>query len=155
MNMRNLFGIQEPIRPDRRTMLKQAAAGFGYLAFAGLCAEANPPSVEQGPLAPLLAIAFGQRMLPQDLIELLREHAREPAQLGRGLGAAAVEQQPERLVAEADRSERQDVEPGVLERRRRPAPPVRGAMRRRIIRLTPGVERVDQRVVPVLERHDE
>src|SRR5215510_3156739 len=53
MNMNNLFGIQEPIRLDRRTMLKRAAAGFGYLAFAGLCAEAaSPPSAPPGPLSP-------------------------------------------------------------------------------------------------------
>jgi hypothetical protein len=52
MNIGNLFGIQEPIRLDRRTMLKQVAGGFGYLAFAGLCAEANPPSLGTGPLAP-------------------------------------------------------------------------------------------------------
>jgi hypothetical protein len=52
MNISNLFGIQEPSRLDRRTMLKQAAAGFGYLAFAGLCAEANPPSEGPGSLTP-------------------------------------------------------------------------------------------------------
>jgi hypothetical protein len=52
MNMNNFFGHPEPIRLDRRTMLKQAAAGFGYLAFAGLCAEASPPSATPGPLSP-------------------------------------------------------------------------------------------------------
>ena len=52
MNLNNIFGHQEPIRFDRRTLLKRAACGFGYLAFAGLCAESSPQSVLPGPLSP-------------------------------------------------------------------------------------------------------
>jgi hypothetical protein len=52
MNTNNFFGRPEPIRLDRRTLLKQTAVGFGYLAFAGLCAEASQPSAKPGPLAP-------------------------------------------------------------------------------------------------------
>jgi len=39
MNLNNMI--------DRRTLLKRAACGFGYLAFAGLCAGSSA-----GPLAP-------------------------------------------------------------------------------------------------------
>ena len=43
-------------RPSRRHVLKTASAGFGYLAFAGLCAEAaagaGPAAGYQSPLAP-------------------------------------------------------------------------------------------------------
>src|SRR5262249_10383513 len=53
MNIPSFSGQQPSIPLDRRTMLKHAAAGFGYLAFAGLCAEAaNPPSAKPGPLSP-------------------------------------------------------------------------------------------------------
>src|SRR6516225_966302 len=52
MNSNDFFGHQPPFRLNRRTMLKQAAAGFGYLAFAGLCAEASPPAAAPGPLSP-------------------------------------------------------------------------------------------------------
>jgi hypothetical protein len=53
MNMSSFFGQQPSLPLDRRTMLKRAAAGFGYLAFAGLCAEAaSAPSSTQGPLSP-------------------------------------------------------------------------------------------------------
>jgi hypothetical protein len=53
MNLTSFLGQQPSIPLDRRAMLKQAAAGFGYLAFAGLCAEAaGPPSATRGPLSP-------------------------------------------------------------------------------------------------------
>jgi hypothetical protein len=53
MTLPRFFGQQPPYPLDRRTMLKRAAAGFGYLAFAGLCAEAaSAPSATQGPLSP-------------------------------------------------------------------------------------------------------
>src|SRR6185295_5318314 len=52
MNLNNIFAYQEPVRFDRRTMLKRAACGFGYLAFAGLCAESGAASTGSGPLAP-------------------------------------------------------------------------------------------------------
>ena len=53
MNVPNFFEQQPSIPLDRRTLLKRAAAGFGYLAFAGLCAEAaGAPSATQGPLSP-------------------------------------------------------------------------------------------------------
>ena len=111
--------------------------------------------LRQRPLAPLPAIAFGERVLAENLIQLLRKNAREPPQLGRGLRAAAVEEQSERLVAEAGRPERQDVERRVLERRRWPPPPIGRGMRRGVVGLTPRVQRVDERIAPVLERDDE
>jgi hypothetical protein len=43
---------QPPFRLDRRTMLKHAAAAFGYFASARLCAEASPPAAAPGPLSP-------------------------------------------------------------------------------------------------------
>src|SRR4029434_6534530 len=46
------FPHQEPIRVNRRTLLKQAACGFGYLAFAGLCAAAKSSAAQPGPLTP-------------------------------------------------------------------------------------------------------
>lgn len=53
MSVNSFFGQQPAIPLDRRTLLKQAAAGFGYLAFAGLCAEAaDTPSATPGPLSP-------------------------------------------------------------------------------------------------------
>ena len=53
MNVTDFFGQHPSIPMDRRNMLKRAAAGFGYLAFAGLCAEAaGPPSAMRGPLSP-------------------------------------------------------------------------------------------------------
>src|SRR5262245_35760363 len=53
MNANSFFGQHPPIRLDRRTMLKQAATGFGYLAFAGLSTEAaGAASATQGPLSP-------------------------------------------------------------------------------------------------------
>src|SRR6185369_12960281 len=52
MNSNNIFGHQEPVRFDRRTLLKRAACGFGYLAFAGLCAESSPQPSLPGPLSP-------------------------------------------------------------------------------------------------------
>ena len=42
---------QGPPRFDRRRLLKGAACGFGYLAFAGLCA-ARSQTAQAGPLAP-------------------------------------------------------------------------------------------------------
>jgi hypothetical protein len=53
MNITGFFG-QQPSNPlDRRAMLKQAAAGFGYLALAGLSAEAaGATPAKEGPLAP-------------------------------------------------------------------------------------------------------
>lgn len=51
MNSSHTFG-QQPPRFDRRTLLKRAACGFGYLAFAGLCAEAKSQSTQAGPLSP-------------------------------------------------------------------------------------------------------
>jgi hypothetical protein len=53
MNVTGFLGQQPSIPMDRRAMLKRAAAGFGYLAFAGLCAEAaGPSSATRGPLLP-------------------------------------------------------------------------------------------------------
>jgi hypothetical protein len=52
MNLNDTFGPREPIRFDRRTLLKRAACGFGYLAFAGLCAESKSQSDLPGPLSP-------------------------------------------------------------------------------------------------------
>src|SRR5882762_519978 len=52
MNWNDILGFEEPIRLDRRTLLKRAACGFGYLAFAGLCAASRPPAAQPGPLAP-------------------------------------------------------------------------------------------------------
>jgi hypothetical protein len=52
MNSYNFFPRQEPIRVNRRTLLKQAACGFGYLAFAGLCAAAKSSAAQLGPLSP-------------------------------------------------------------------------------------------------------
>jgi hypothetical protein len=52
MNSDNFFPHQEPIRVNRRTLLKQAACGFGYLAFAGLCAAAKSSAAQLGPLSP-------------------------------------------------------------------------------------------------------
>ncbi|HEV2668810.1 MAG TPA: hypothetical protein VG324_28085, partial [Blastocatellia bacterium] len=52
MNSYNFFPHQEPIRVNRRTLLKQAACGFGYLAFAGLCAAAKSSAAQLGPLSP-------------------------------------------------------------------------------------------------------
>src|SRR5262249_39428459 len=53
MNVTSFFGQHPPPPLDRRAVLKRAAAGFGYLAFAGLCAEAaSPPSTTPGPLSP-------------------------------------------------------------------------------------------------------
>jgi len=52
MNWNDILGFEEPIRLDRRTLLKGAACGFGYLAFAGLCAASRSPAAQPGPLAP-------------------------------------------------------------------------------------------------------
>lgn len=52
MNMSRFFGQPSSSLLDRRTLLKQAASGFGYLAFAGLCAKASQPSATPGPLSP-------------------------------------------------------------------------------------------------------
>lgn len=52
MNSYNFLPHQEPIRVNRRTLLKQAACGFGYLAFAGLCAAAKSSAAQLGPLSP-------------------------------------------------------------------------------------------------------
>jgi hypothetical protein len=53
MNVTDFFGQHPSIPMDRRNMLKRAAAGFGYLALAGLCAEAaGPPLATRGPLSP-------------------------------------------------------------------------------------------------------
>ncbi len=52
MNFNNIFRPQNPVLLDRRTMLKRAAAGFGYLAFAGLCAESSWQAAPRGPLSP-------------------------------------------------------------------------------------------------------
>jgi hypothetical protein len=52
MNWNNILRHQTPARFDRRALLKGAACGFGYLAFAGLCAAASSPTARRGPLAP-------------------------------------------------------------------------------------------------------
>jgi hypothetical protein len=52
MNLDDIFGSRGPASLNRRAMLKRAACGFGYLAFAGLCAESTAPSAAPGPLAP-------------------------------------------------------------------------------------------------------
>ena len=51
MNETSFFGQQPALPLDRRTMLKRAAAGFGYLAFAGLSAEAASTPAAQTPSA--------------------------------------------------------------------------------------------------------
>ena len=50
MNLNNCWG--EPVWLNRRAMLKRAATGFGYLAFAGLCAEASQAAAAPGSLSP-------------------------------------------------------------------------------------------------------
>src|SRR5688572_18684370 len=52
MSLKNVFGYPEPARFDRRTLLKRAACGFGYLAFAGLCAESRAAAAPLAPKAP-------------------------------------------------------------------------------------------------------
>ena len=52
MNWNDILGDQDPVRLDRRALLKGAACGFGYLAFAGLCAAARGSAAQPGPLAP-------------------------------------------------------------------------------------------------------
>ena len=52
MNWNDILGYSEPVRFDRRTLLKRAAGGFGYLAFAGLCAGSGAATVQPGPLTP-------------------------------------------------------------------------------------------------------
>src|SRR5712691_2061458 len=52
MNWNDILEYHEPIRLDRRALLKGAACGFGYLAFAGLCAASGAPPAQPGPLAP-------------------------------------------------------------------------------------------------------
>src|SRR5215510_9020215 len=45
-------GYSNAVRFDRRTLLKRAACGFGYLAFTGLCAESKAAATQPGPLSP-------------------------------------------------------------------------------------------------------
>jgi hypothetical protein len=52
MNWNNILRHQTSARFDRRALLKGAACGFGYLAFAGLCAAASSPTARRGPLTP-------------------------------------------------------------------------------------------------------
>jgi hypothetical protein len=51
MNSNDIFRYAEPARFNRRALLKCAGGGFGYLAFAGLCADKSQ-AVQAGPLAP-------------------------------------------------------------------------------------------------------
>jgi len=50
MNVKSFFGV--PMGLNRRDMLKRAATGFGYLALAGLCAEASAPAAAPRMLSP-------------------------------------------------------------------------------------------------------
>ena len=111
-------------------------------------------AVEQRPLAPLLAIAVGQRLLPEDLIELLAEDGGEPVQLRAERGAAAEQQQAEGFFGEAGRrraATRETPNPrtawsaGACGRR-----PECGAGKNSSLRLA---KRGDERIAPVLERH--
>src|SRR5262245_26676314 len=52
MRLNQALRQQEALRIDRRTMLKRAACGFGYLAFAVLSAESWAQSALPGPLLP-------------------------------------------------------------------------------------------------------
>src|SRR5688572_21622383 len=53
MNQKDFFGDRGPARFDRRTLLKKTAGGFGYLAFAGLCAASrSAPAAQPAPLSP-------------------------------------------------------------------------------------------------------
>src|SRR5688572_1510728 len=54
MNQIDFFGDRGPARFDRRTLLKKTAGGFGYLAFAGLCAASRSPAAQPAPLSPKL-----------------------------------------------------------------------------------------------------
>jgi len=62
--------------------------------------------VQQGALAALAAVAFDERMLAQDLIELLAEDGREPLQIRRQRLGAADEQQAERFLRDPRHAER-------------------------------------------------
>jgi hypothetical protein len=50
MNINDI--LPGPVGLNRRAMLKRAATGFGYLAFAGLCAEASSASLAPSALSP-------------------------------------------------------------------------------------------------------
>ena len=111
--------------------------------------------VEQGALAPLPAIAFEQRLMPQHLRQLLREERGEPPQLLRQPAGAANQQQSERVVTDLGGVERHDVKRRVLEGRRGAASAVGGGVNGAKEGRFAIVERGDERVVPVVERHGE
>ena len=107
--------------------------------------------VEQRALVPLLAVALVHRFLPEDLIELLGEHRREPLKLARQRRHAADQHQAERVVALARNAQRDDVERRVLERRRRTAPAIAARMGRRKEAGALVGDDIDERIAPVVQ----
>jgi hypothetical protein len=68
-------------------------------------------AVEQRAFAALLAVALREGLLPQDLIDLLREHGRKPVHVRRQRRAAGEQQETERVLGKSGHAERQAWKP--------------------------------------------
>ena len=127
-------------RQRARVRDQQPAFGVGQQNRVG---DRVDDAVEQRALAPLLAVALGQRLLPENLIELLAEDAGEPVQL-RAERRAADEQEAERVLGEARDAERQHVkrrclQTGVMAGRRRRSAAECGAGKKTCLRVVSAV----------------
>ena len=122
-----LFFRRGEQRQRARVRDEQPALGVGEQNRVG---DGVDDVVEQRPLAPLLAIAVRQRLLAEDLIELLAEHRDEPVQLGANAALPPTSSSPKASSGSPDTPSGSDVKRGVLERRAGPALAIGGRVRR-------------------------
>ncbi len=147
-----LFFRSDEERQRARVGDQQPSFGVGEQNRVG---DRVDDAVEQRALSSLLAVAVGERLETQQLVDFLAEDVREPVQFRPHWCGPADEQQAEHFLREAEHTKRNDVERAVFERRVRPAPAIGRRVRRWEEQLLAVSERRDERVRPVLERDRE
>jgi hypothetical protein len=110
-------------------------------------------AVQQPAFAALAAIPFRERILPENLVEFLRQNGREPVQVRAHRGVDGEEQRTERLLGESRQPERHEMKRRVPERRGGTPFAIGRGMRCGKEHRPAFDDRRHQRIVPVVQRH--